>query len=113
MKEMRIVVRTECVDPVVHALLEIGVPRLHVSHVHAVGAGVDPSDAHLSMEEGASFTEKARIEVLCRDDDVEPVIRAARAHGATGRRGDGMVWVVPVERVVSVRTGEEGLLAVV
>lgn len=113
MKEVRIVIRKECVDPVVHALLQAEVPRLHVSHVHALGAGVDPADAHLSLEEGASFTEKARIDALCRPEDVERVIEAVREHAATGRKGDGTVTVAAVERVVSVRTGEEGLLAVV
>lgn len=113
MKEIKIVLRRDRVDPVVQALAEADVPRFHVSHVHVLGAGIDPSDARLSLEEGTRFTEKAKIEVFCRERDVDRIIDLVREHAATGMRGDGVVAVTDVTRLVSVRSGEEGLLAVV
>lgn len=113
MKEVRIVLRRDRVDRVLRALTEADVHRFHVSHVHVLGAGVDPTQARLSLEEGARYTEKARIELFCRDGDVDAILETVREHAGTGRRGDGLVAVTPVERVVSIRTGEENLLAVV
>lgn len=112
MKEVKAIIRKERVDAVVHALRAAGVTRLWTSHVHALGRGVDPEEAHLSLEEGAEFMEKAKIELFCRTEDLEVVIRAIREHAATGHRGDGLVAVTPLERLVSVRTGDEELLAV-
>lgn len=105
--------RKSRVDRVVRALTDADVPRFHVSHVHVLGAGRDPADTHLSLEEGARYTEKARVEVICREEDVDRVLELVREHAATGQRGDGIVLVTPLERVVSIRTGEEDLLAVV
>jgi nitrogen regulatory protein PII len=112
-KEVTIVIRKDRVDPVVHALAAVDLPRFHVSHVHAVGAGIDPDEARFSMEEGTRYTEKAKIEVFCRQEDVETVVGLVREHAATGQRGDGLITVTPLERIVSVRTGDEELLAVV
>lgn len=113
MKEVTIVIRKDRVDPVVHALAAADLPRFHVSHVHAVGAGIDPDQARLSVEEGKRFTEKAKIEVFCRKEDVETVVRLVRDHAATGQRGDGLIAVSPLEQIVSVRTGDDDLLAIV
>lgn len=113
MKEVKIVIRKDRVDRVVHALAEADVPRFHVSHVHVLGTGIDPADARFSLEEAAKYTEKAKIELFCREADVDRVVELVREHAATGRRGDGLVAVTSVERVVSVRSGDEDLLAVV
>jgi nitrogen regulatory protein PII len=89
------------------------VPRFHVSHVEVFGAGVDPEDARFSMEEGARYTEKTRIELFCRVCDVDRIVAMVREHAATGCRGDGVLTVTALDRIVSLRTGEEDLLAVV
>lgn len=113
MKEVKIVLRKARVDRVVHALEEAVVPRFHVSHVHVLGAGVDPDDARVSMEEGTRFTEKAKVELFCRDEDVDRIVALVREHAATGEQGDGVIAVTSLERIVGIRTGDEGLLAVV
>lgn len=108
MKEITIVVRRERVDRVLHALQAAGIGRLHLWHVHVLGAGMDPTDSRVSLEEASRYTEEARIELLCRDADVDRVLEVVRSHAATGERGDGVIAVTPLERIVSVRTGEEG-----
>lgn len=112
MKEVKAIVRKERVDAVVHALRTAGVTRLWTSHVHALGHGVDPGEAHLAVEEGTEFMEKAKIELYCRSEELEDVIRLVREQASTGHRGDGVVAVTPLERLVSVRTGDEEFLAV-
>lgn len=111
MKELKTIVRTETVARVVHALQNAGVTRLWVCHVHSLGAGVDPEDFRPSFEEGTSYTEKAKIEFLAREEEVESLLEVVREHAATGHRGDGVVVVSDIDDVVSVRTGEHHVLA--
>ncbi len=111
MKRIEAIVRVERVAPVVAALREAGVPRLTVSHVHALGSGVDPEDYRLSFEDEAAYTEKAKILLVCPAERVDRVVEVVRRDGRTGHRGDGVVFVSDVERVVKIRTGVEDALA--
>ncbi len=111
MVEVRAIVRIEMLERVVRALKQSGVPRLTVTRVHALGAGVDPDRAKLSLEEGSEYLEKALVQFICAGERcheyAELISRAAR----TGRRGDGIVSVHPVLGVQEIRTGEQGLEA--
>lgn len=111
LKEMKTIVRIEAVERLVTALREAGVSRLWVSHVHSIGAGVDPDDYRLSFEEGGSYTEKARVEFVAPAEEMETLAKVVRAHVGTGHRGDGVVVVSPVDEVVNVRTGDRDRLA--
>jgi len=110
-KELKAVVRTDCVAELVHALREAGVMRFHVNHVHVLGAGVDPRDYRLSLDEGEAYMEKAKIEILCPVEKVENVLRLMRERACTGHRGDGIVVVSEVEEVLNIRTGDRDALA--
>jgi nitrogen regulatory protein PII len=111
MVEMRAVVRREMLDRVVRMLKEAGVPRLTVTRVHAIGAGVDPAMAKLSLDEVSEYADKALVQFVCGEERcamyAELISRAAR----TGRHGDGIVCVQPVLGVTNIRTGETGLEA--
>ena len=113
MKEITAIVRKERVQDVVSAMRAAGVPRLTLCHVHAVGSGVDPEDYRLSFEEGTAYTEKTKIEVVCRADDVQRLVDIIRTSARTGHRGDGVIFVSDVERTVKVRTGDENALALI
>ena len=54
------------------------------------------------------FVPKVRIEVLVDDDDADDVVDVIVKSAATGKIGDGKVWVTPIDTVVRVRTGERG-----
>lgn len=113
MKEIKAVVRTDRVQAVVKALEEAGVTRLLVCHVHSLGAGVDPEDFRVSFEEGTTYTEKSKVEVICGDDVADDIVETIAAAARTGHPGDGIIIVSGVERVTRVRTGDEGALALV
>lgn len=106
--EVRAIVRIEMLDRVIHMLKDAGVPRLTVTRVHAIGVGVDPSAARLSVAEGSEYADKALVQFVCGGERCqmfsELICRAAR----TGRRGDGIVYVVPVGDVTKIRTGATG-----
>lgn len=113
MVEIRAVLRTERLSRVLHALEEAGVPRSTMSHVHGVGAGVDPAEARLSLgEEGGTYMDKVLLRVLCGEERRNEMVDLIATTARTGKQGDGVVSVHPVLDVVSVRTGRRGPAAV-
>lgn len=111
LKELTTIVRTESVAHLVSELHKFDVPRFWVSHVHALGAGVDPGDYRVSFEDGGSYSVKAKVEFLVKEEAVESALAVIRDHCATGHRGDGVVVVTDVDTVVNVRTGDRDRLA--
>jgi nitrogen regulatory protein P-II 1 len=107
--EIRAIVRMEMLDRVVHCLRDAGVPRLSVTRLHAVGAGVDPSAARVRVEEGVEEMDKALVQFVCAGERCEMYAELIARAARTGRPGDGYVTVSPVRGVVNIRTGAEGL----
>ena len=66
------------------------------------------TEVYRGAEYEVDFVPKLRVEILVSDSQVDEVVDAIVANAATGSIGDGKVWVVPVEAVVRVRTGERG-----
>lgn len=112
LKLVKAVVRLELLEEVVAALKDTGVPRLTISHIRAVGSGADPKRMKFSLELGTGYTEKALVQFICAADRVDSVIRVICEHACTSRRGDGIVFVLPIEGVTKIRTGLEGIEAI-
>ncbi|MFQ5703450.1 MAG: P-II family nitrogen regulator [Gemmatimonadales bacterium] len=108
---IKAVVRHELLEELVQALNKAGVPRLSVSNVQTTGSGVDPKQAKLSQELGTGYTEKVLMQFVCAAEQVDDIVNIVVEHAHTGCRGDGIVFVLPVERVVKIRTGVEGVAA--
>jgi nitrogen regulatory protein PII len=72
---------------------------------------VDPEHFRVSMEEGEVYSEKTKIEFVCEEDEVEELLAVIRNEAATGRRGDGLIAVTDVNRIVNIRPGDEDRLA--
>ena len=108
MREIKAYLRKERVDAVVHALRSAGVTHMTVNHVRSLGSGVDPKHFGISFETGTTYTEKAKLEFVCSEPDVDDLIRLIQANGRTGESGDGIIFVSPVDRAVKIRTGMEG-----
>lgn len=109
--EVRAVVRVEMLDRVVRRLKESGVPRLTVTRVHAIGAGVDPATSRFSFREGSAYADKALVQFICATDRSDMFCELIADSARTGRRGDGIVSVHPVTGVMKILTGVEGLEA--
>ncbi len=109
--EVIAIVRTAMLERLVHVLRDAGVPRLTVTPIHAIGRGVDPAAARLSVDEGVPYSDKSKVEFVCRGERstmyTELICRAA----GTGRQGDGIVYLRPVLGVTKIRTGAEGRAA--
>jgi nitrogen regulatory protein P-II 1 len=83
-------------------------PGLTVSEAQGYGRQRGHTEIYRGAEYRVDFLPKARVEVLVQDDDVEQVVAAVTGSARSGRIGDGKVWVVPVDDVIRVRTGERG-----
>lgn len=109
--EVRAIVRIAMLDRVVSCLKESGVPRLTVTRVHAIGAGVDPASTKLSFEEGSAYADKAQVQFICDAERSRMYTELILGCACTGRQGDGIVSVHPVRAIIKIRTGAEGLAA--
>lgn len=109
--EINAVIRTELLDRVIHMLREAGVPRLTVIPVHAIGRGVDPAAAKLSVREGTEYADKAMVQFVCAEERGQMHAELICRSACSGRRGDGIVYIQPVLSVTKIRTKAEGLNA--
>ena len=111
MKQVKAIVRNECVPDLIFALKGAEVARLNISRVHAVGVGVDPEDFRASLDEGGVYTEKTKVEFLCSPALCEQLLELVRDWACTGHREDGIIIVSEVGDVVNIRTGEHDRIA--
>jgi nitrogen regulatory protein P-II 1 len=97
----------------VRAALEAGgVTGMTVSEVNGYGRQKGHTEVYRGAEYDVALVPKVRIEIVVDDADTDDVVRTITASAHTGRIGDGKVWVVPVDSVVRVRTGERDESAV-
>ena len=108
MREIKAYCRKERVQEVVLALRKAGVPHMTMTHVSALGSGIDPKQSSVSWEAATLTTETAKLEFVCAEADVDTLLGVLRAQARTGEPGDGIIFVSRVERAVKIRTGAEG-----
>jgi nitrogen regulatory protein PII len=95
-------------DDVKEALRGLGVNGMTVSEVQGFGRQRGHTEVYRGTEYTVDFVPKVRVEVVTDDADVQGVTDAIVNAARTDKIGDGKVWVVPVEAVVRIRTGERG-----
>jgi nitrogen regulatory protein PII len=95
-------------DEVKDALKTIGILGMTVSEVRGFGRQGGHSETYRGAEYTIEFVPKVRVELVVDDGDVDKAISAIRSAANTGKIGDGKVWITSVERLVRIRTGEEG-----
>ena len=96
------------VDDVKDAVKELGVQGLTVSDVQGFGRQRGHTEVYRGAEYTIDFVPKVRVEILVDDADVDRVAQKLVETARTGKIGDGKVWVVPVENIWRIRTGETG-----
>jgi nitrogen regulatory protein P-II 1 len=93
-------------DDVKEQLKQLGVHGVTVSDVRGFGRQRGHTEVYRGTEYTIDFVPKVRIDVLAADGDVERVVDGIIAASRTGKIGDGKVWVVPLDDVWRIRTGE-------
>jgi nitrogen regulatory protein P-II 1 len=112
MRLVNAIIKPHVLDQVKDALEAVGVQGMTVSQVQGYGRQRGHKEVYRGAEYQVDFVPKLRVEILVEDDDLEPVVDAVVGAARTGRIGDGKVWVVPVDDVARVRTGERGVDAI-
>ena len=108
MKAVVAVVKPFKLDDVKDALAGVGVTGMTVTEVRGHGRQKGHTEVYRGAEYQVDFVPKVRIEVLVQDDHADQVVKALVTGARTGSIGDGKVWVVPIEQVVRIRTGDHG-----
>ncbi len=108
MKLVTAIIKPFRLDDVKEALEAEGVQGLTVSEVQGFGRQRGHTEVYRGAEYQVDFLPKVRLEVLVDDDQADHVLDLIVGAAQSGKIGDGKVWVVPVEEVVRVRTGERG-----
>ncbi|MHB8341505.1 MAG: P-II family nitrogen regulator [Mycobacteriales bacterium] len=108
MKLLTAVIKPFKLDDVRAALEANGISGLTVSEVQGHGRQRGHTEVYRGAEYRVDFVPKLKIEVLVEDETAGAVLDAVVAAAHTGQIGDGKVWLLPVESVVRVRTGERG-----
>ena len=108
MKLITAIVKPFKLDDVKDALKQAGITGITVSEARGFGRQGGHTETYRGTEYKIDFVPKVRLEVVTDDDSVDAAIDAIRASAATGKIGDGKIWVTEVERIIRIRTGEEG-----
>ena len=108
MKLITAVIKPFKLDDVKSALESFGVHGITVTEASGYGRQKGHTEVYRGAEYTVDLVPKVKIDVLVTDEDVAGVTEVIIGAAQTGKIGDGKVWVVPVEDVARVRTGEHG-----
>src|SRR5436309_10915400 len=112
MKMVVAIIRTEKLNDVLEALYRADVRGLTVTRVRGHGGETEDVETYRGTTIKVALHDKIRLEIGVSDHFVEPTVRAILTAGRTGEVGDGKIFVLPVEKVYRIRTGEEDKSAV-
>jgi nitrogen regulatory protein P-II 1 len=108
MKLVTAVVKPFKVDEVKEALKAAGVTGITVDEVRGFGRQGGHTETYRGAEYKIDFVPKVRLQIVIDDDRVDDIVSCITNAAATGKIGDGKIWVTEVDRVIRIRTGDEG-----
>lgn len=108
MKQIVAIIKPHKLDDVKESLQEAGVQGITVTEARGFGRQRGQTEVYRGAEYKVEFLPKIRLEIAVADDMVERVIDAVVGATCTGEIGDGKIFVLPLEEVVRIRTGERG-----
>ncbi len=108
MKKVEAIIKPFKLDEVKQALSEVGVAGLTATEVKGFGRQKGHTELYRGAEYVVDFLPTVKVEVVVSDLLVGRVVEAIERAAKTGRIGDGKIFVVPIEEVIRIRTGERG-----
>ena len=112
MKKIEAIIKPFKLDDVKEKLSDIGVHGMTISEVKGYGRQKGHTEIYRGAEYVVDFIPKIKIEIVVPAERVDQVVNTIRESANSGKIGDGKIFVLPVERVLRVRTGEENRDAV-
>lgn len=108
MKKVEAVIKPTKLDAVKDALTAMGIQGMTVSEVKGYGRQKGHTEIYRGAEYVVDFVPKIKIEVVVASEQATEVARVIRETANTDKIGDGKIFILPVEQVIRVRTGETG-----
>ncbi|BAL25485.1 P-II family nitrogen regulator [Azoarcus sp. KH32C] len=112
MKKIEAIIKPFKLDEVREALSDVGIAGLTVSEVKGFGRQKGHTELYRGAEYVVDFLPKIKVEIVVGDDLAEQAVEAIIKAAHTGKIGDGKIFVMPVEQVVRIRTGETNEAAI-
>ena len=112
MKKIEAIIKPFKLDEVKDALNDLGIKGMTVSEVKGYGRQKGHKEMYRGAEYTVDFIPKIKLELVVAAEDVEKIVGTIREAALTGKIGDGKIFVLPVEDVLRVRTGERGAEAI-
>jgi nitrogen regulatory protein P-II 1 len=108
MKAIIAIIKPFKIEEVTDALNRLDVSGVTLTEVRGHGRQRGHSEVYRGAEYKIEYIPKVRLEIVCEDADVDRIVAAVVENARTGKIGDGKYWVIPVETVGRIRTGEIG-----
>jgi len=112
MKKIEAIIKPFKLDEVKDALNAIGVQGITVTEVKGFGRQKGHTELYRGAEYVVDFLPKVKLEIIAADRLVPKIIETIETAAKTGRIGDGKIFIIPVEDVIRIRTGERGEAAI-
>ena len=111
MKLIIAIIKPFKLDEVRDAVAAVGVQGMTITEVRGFGRQKGQTEIYRGAEYAVNFVPKVKLEAVVDDANVASAVEAVKAAAATGKIGDGKIFVLPVEQAVRIRTGETGAAA--
>ena len=108
MKKVECIIKPFKLDDVKTALCDLGITGMTVSEVRGFGRQKGHTELYRGAEYQIDFIPKVKLELVVSTEQVDEVVAAVQREAATGRIGDGKIFVYPAEQAIRIRTGETG-----
>ncbi len=108
MKKIEAIIKPFKLDDVKEALNDIGIHGMTVSEVKGYGRQKGHTEIYRGAEYAVDFIPKIKIEIVTEADQAEKVAKTIQQSAMSGKIGDGKIFIIPMDEVIRVRTGETG-----
>ena len=112
MKRIDAIIKPFKLDEVKDRLATVGVQGLTVNEVKGFGRQKGHTELYRGAEYVVDFLPKVKLEIIVRDEQVAEVVETIEKSAKTGRIGDGKIFVLPIDEIIRIRTGERGSAAI-
>lgn len=108
MKKIEAIIKPFKLDEVKDGLEQMGITGMTISEIRGFGRQKGHREIYRGAEYNVDFVPKIKIDIVVSADQVDQVIQTIVDHANTRQIGDGKIFVLPVEKVIRIRTGEAG-----
>jgi len=110
MKEIKAYIRKQKADIVIEKLEAAGVKGMTVLDAAALAEWADKEAFSYSIEFVQKYSTVVKLEIVCEDKDADQLADIIAKYGKTGKSGDGMIFISPVEKSLKIKSGEINII---